>query len=145
MENLEAEVILDTDVIIDFLKKTPDATAIHIFRKIKAGKIVAHTTSITAFELYRGARLSPDPKRSIKEIKALRWYINVLPFDEASADMASEVCMYLEKRGEPIEMRDLFIGALAKTKKTSLATRNVAHFQRIPGLKLIGLQNLVNL
>lgn len=144
MENLEVEVILDTDVIIDFLKKKPDPTAIQIFRKIKAGKIVAHMTSITAFELYRGARLSPDPKRSIEEIKALRWYINVLPFDEASANMASEVCGHLEKRGEPIEMRDLFIGASAKTKKTSLATGNVAHFQRIPGLKLIAPQNLLN-
>jgi predicted nucleic acid-binding protein len=137
VENLENEVILDTDVIIDFLKRTPEPAAIKIFRKIKAGKLTAHMTSITVFELYRGARLSPNPQKSIEDIKTLQWYINVLPFDEASAEKASEICVHLEKRGEPIEIRDLFISAIAKTRNTPLLTGNITHFQRIPGLKLL--------
>ena len=143
MENLEIEVILDTDVIIDYLKKRPEPLAMQIFREIKAEKLIAHTTSITAFELYRGARLSPDPQRRMHDIKALRWYIDVLPFDEATADTASEVRVFLEKKGEPIEIRDLFIGTLARTLKLPLTTRNVTHFEKIPGLKVITPRDLL--
>jgi len=142
VENLENEVILDTDVIIDFLKKKPEPEALRIFHQIRTGKLTAKITSITAFELYRGARLSPNPKQSMGDIKTLGGYMNILPFDEKSADTASEICIYLEKQGEPIEVRDLFIGAIAKTKDTLLITRNVTHFQRIPGLKLMTPENL---
>lgn len=141
---MEIEVVLDTDVIIDYLKRSPDPVAVEIFQKIRKGKLVTYMTSITAFELYRGARLSPQPDVKIKEVKGLQFYINVLPYDEAAADAASEISVRLEKQGEPIDMRDLFIGAIARTVKKTLTTRNVAHFQRIPDLRVILPEDLVN-
>lgn len=137
MENLEIEVVLDTDVIIDYLKKEPNPHAVHIFRKIKTGKLNAYMTSITAFELYHGARLSPQPDVKMEEVKGLQWYIKVLPYDEAAANTASEVSVSLEKKGELIDIRDLFIGAIAKTINKPIITSNITHFQRIPALTVI--------
>jgi len=140
---LEVEVVLDTDVIINYLKKRPDPVATQIFHDVKEGRLAAHMTSITAFELYRGARLSPNPERRIEEVRALQGYISVLPFDEVAAYVASEACVILEKLGEPVEMRDLFIGASAKVAGFPLTTGNVTHFQKIPGLSVITPQDLL--
>ena len=141
---MEIEVVLDTDVIIDYLKRRPDPVAVEIFQKIRKGKLITYMTSITAFELYRGARLSPQPDVKIEGVKGLQFYIKVLPYDEAAADAASEISVRLEKQGEPIDMRDLFIGAIARTVKKPLTTRNVTHFQRIPDLMVIRPEDLVN-
>ncbi len=140
---MEAEVILDTDVIIDYLKRRPDPTARQIFQLVKEGKITAHMTSITVFELSRGARLSPQPERSMKTVKVLRDFIKVLPFDEEEAERAAEICVQLEERGEPLEIRDLFIAASARTHELTLITRNIAHFSRIPNVKVATPKDLL--
>jgi tRNA(fMet)-specific endonuclease VapC len=104
----------------------------------------AYMTSITFFELCRGARLSPEPERSPRQVKFLQAYINVLPFDEKNAEEASEIYVYLEKRGEPLEIRDVFIGASVRTYRIPLATRNTAHFERIPGVQVITPHSLIS-
>jgi len=120
---LETDVILDTDVIIDYLKKKPDPTATQLFHRIKEGRLTAHTTSISAFELYRGARLAPQPEKRMLEVKGILWTV-FLHFDEAAANTASEISVALEKKGELIEVRDLFIGAIARTSRLPLVTKN---------------------
>jgi len=136
-------VILDTDVIIDYLKRKPEASAKEIFRAVKAGEITAYMTSITLFELSRGARLSPQPEKSMNSVKTLQASIEVLPFNEEAAETAAAICVQLEERGEPLEIRDLFIAAIAKTMGLALTTRNTRHFDRIPGIKAITPQNLL--
>jgi predicted nucleic acid-binding protein len=42
----------------------------------------------------------------------------------------------LEAEGRPIDFRDAFIGAIASVNGSVLLTKNVSHFERIPGLKL---------
>jgi len=137
-------VILDTDVIIDYLKRRPDPDSKNVFHAIKMEKLTAHMTSITVFELCRGARLSPEPERALEEVKVLQGYLNVLPFNGETAETASEICVSLEKKGEPLEIRDLFIGATARTHGFPLTTRNIKHFERIPGLQAITPCNLLN-
>jgi len=140
---METEVIIDTDVIIDYLKRRPEPIARQIFRAVKAGKITAHMTSITVFELSRGARLSPQPEKSMKAVKILQDFIKVLPFDAETAETAAEICVYLEEKGKPLEIRDLFIAASAKTLDLTLTTRNIAHFNRIPDVKVTTPKDLL--
>lgn len=134
---MEIEVILDTDVIIDYLKRKPDATATRLFDGIKEGRLVAHTTPITAFELYRGARLAPEPDEKIIEVKGILTTVSCLRFDDVAANTASEISVTLERKGELVEVRDLFIGAIARTSRLPLVTKNIAHFKRIPDLDLV--------
>ena len=140
---METEVILDTDIIIDHLKKKPDPTATQVFHAIQTGDLRAYTTSISAFELYRGARLAPEPDRRITEVKALLSHVNCLALDEGAANTASEISVTLGSRGESIEVRDLFIGAIARTSRLPLITRNVKHFRRIPDLRIVAPSNLL--
>ncbi len=129
-------MILDTTVIIDYLKRKPEPEAFQIFRQIKSGRVSAATTSISAFEVYRGSRLSPEPEQRFAEVQALFAYMPCLPFDKQAAEVASEISVTLGTRGETIEIRDLLIGAIAKAKKLPLVTSNVAHFSRIAELQV---------
>ncbi len=143
MEDLESEVIFDTDVIIDYLKRRPDPDAKRLFHEVKANKMTAHMSPITVFELCRGARLSPEPERRLEEVKILRSYVNVLPFDAETADKASEICVSLETSGEPLEIRDLFIAASAIMHGIPLITRNISHFKRVPDLRAVTPSDLL--
>jgi len=136
-------VILDTDVIIDYLKRKPDPAASRLFDRIGERKVIAYTTPITAFELYRGARLAPEPDKKMLEVKAILTAVSCLRFDEVAANEASEISVTLERRGEVIEVRDLFIGAVARTSRLPLLTRNIEHFKRIPGLDLVTPSDLL--
>jgi len=140
---LETEVIIDTDVIIDHLKKKPDPTATQLFHRIKERRLTARTTSISAFELYLGARLAPQPEKRRLEVKGILWIMNCLHFDEAAANTASEISVALEMKGELIEVRDLFIGAIARTSRLPLVTKNIEHFRRIPDLDVVTPSDLL--
>jgi predicted nucleic acid-binding protein len=47
----------------------------------------------------------------------------------------------LEKKGLPLEIRDVFVGAQAKIAKLILITKNKKHFERIPNSKFSHLEN----
>ena len=42
----------------------------------------------------------------------------------------------LRRRGQTIEIRDLFIGTISKINETPLITRDVKHYERIPELTI---------
>ncbi len=79
-----------------------------LFRAIKTGRLAANMTSVTVFELWRGAMLSPEPEKSMSQVEALRSHLNVLPFDEGTAEMASAICVALERKGELDAMHDAY-------------------------------------
>ena len=143
MEDLEIEVMIDTDVVIDYLRRRPDPNAEQLFHAVKTNELTAHMSSITVFELCRGARISPEPEKRLGEVKVLRSYVNVLPFNGEAAYKASEICVSLETRGEPLEIRDLFIAASAIIHGVPLITRNVSHFKRVPDMRALTPSDLL--
>jgi tRNA(fMet)-specific endonuclease VapC len=60
--------------------------------------------------------------------------VEVLPMGEAEAVRAGDLLATLEARGEPIGIEDVWIGATALEHGLRVVTRNLKHFQRIPGL-----------
>lgn len=134
MEGLEApKAVVDTDVIIDYLKKRqPGAELLKkAYRKYRL-----HVTSITVYELLYGVQ------RSGKSgfINRLLRHVTVLPFDEAAGRKAAEIHYGLTSKGMDIGVKDAFIAAMCEVHKLPLLTRNVRHFNRIPGLKLLPLE-----
>ncbi|MBI4257622.1 MAG: type II toxin-antitoxin system VapC family toxin [Thaumarchaeota archaeon] len=140
---METQAILDTTVIIDHLKRRPTPEANQIFHEINSGTLRASTTSITAFEIYRGARKAPHPEDRLAEAEALLTHLPCLPFDKDAAKSASEITATLEKKGLAIEIRDLLIGAIAKLHEQPLVTSNTKHFTRIPSLKVMSPKELL--
>jgi tRNA(fMet)-specific endonuclease VapC len=60
--------------------------------------------------------------------------VDILPMGEAEAVRAGDLLATLEARGEPIGIEDVWIGATALEHGLGVVTRNLKHFQRIPGL-----------
>ena len=128
------KVVLDTDIIVDFLRKGIDHS--NIFKNIKDKKIKAYSSPITTFELYNGALLSRKPNKKLKEISWLLELIEIIPFDKKQSYVASKSYAYLVKKGLPLDMRNILISSCALSNNLHLLTRNKKHFNRIPELLL---------
>lgn len=123
--------IADTDVLIDFLRGTGDG-ADRIELELKTGHL--STTSVTAFELWVGAR----GPREIATIEALLAALVILPLDAESARRAADVRRLLDGKGTTIGMADSLIAGICLHEGGVLITRNTKHFSRVPELKLAG-------
>lgn len=118
-------LVADTDLAIDYLRdRGPGAEAID--RWITDGRL--RLTAITAFELMVGVR---DPDR-LAAILADR----TIALDVPSALRAGEVFAGLRAGGVGVDVKDALIAGICLRHGLPLATRNVRHFARIPGLVL---------
>ena len=123
--------IADTDVLVDYLSgHEPSAGRVAI--ELETGEL--HTTAITRFELLAGARSS----RQERMIRELLDAVPALPMDAESADQAAEVRRTLDSQGTPIGMGDSLIAGIVLAHQGVLMTRNLRHFERVPGLRISG-------
>ena len=128
-------IMLDTDIIIDFLRNGVDNS--NIFRDIKNNNVKSYASSITTFELYNGVLLSRNPKEKLEDLDRLLESIDIISFDRTQSYVASKIYVYLIKKGMPLEIRDILISASAISKNLLLLTKNKNHFDRIPELRLM--------
>jgi predicted nucleic acid-binding protein len=63
--------------------------------------------------------------------------LEVVNFNYGSSVEAGRVLADLRKRGETIEIRDLFVGCVCKVSGMPLITRNLKHYRRVRGLKVL--------
>ena len=127
------KVLLDTDIIVDFLRNGLDAS--NIFMDIKSKNVQAFVSVITTFELYNGVLLSNNPKQKLDELAVMLQQIEIIQFDNTQSYIASKIYSYLVKKGLKIEMRDILISACAISKNIKIITNNRKHFNRIPELQ----------
>jgi len=126
-------VCLDTDVIIDFLKKDKEA-----YRKIfelKKNDVELSTTTINSFELFRGnTKLSENSKDDSVDI----FLDNVIvhKFELKDSKKAAEIFEELKSRGEMIELTDIMIASVAIVNDEPILTKNTKHFERIKELRM---------
>jgi predicted nucleic acid-binding protein len=126
-------IILDTNVVSALMRTEPEARVV-AWLDGQPGDSV-WVTSITVFEarfgiplLARGRRrrtLESAFGRLLEEDLESR----VLNFDSAAAAAAGELAASRQRAGRPMDVRDTFIAGIALSRKASLATRNVRHFQ----------------
>jgi len=95
------------------------------------------TTMINLFELYLGAYKSRDVEHSLTSVKGLFSTLQVLPLTEKAAERAARILAELEAKGQPIDARDLFVGAIALEEGFAVLTQNIEHFARIRDLEVI--------
>lgn len=124
--------VADSDILIDALAGREPAAA-RVRSGLEKGELA--TTTISLFELLSGARA----KRARDKVEKLLAALTILPFDDAAARAAAEVRRELDARGAPVGMADYLIAGICLSRGTPLLTRNRAHFERVPGLRLGGL------
>ena len=124
------DILVDTSVIIDFLRKKDKKRS--LLWKIKELDLNCLISTITVFELYAGA-VSDIHKRDLQNL--IKWML-VLPFTMKTAQISGEIYRELKARNELIEFRDIFIGATAVELTVPVLTLNEKHFKRIKGVDL---------
>ncbi len=128
---MDRRVIADTDVLADFLNAAGAGPAVRGY--LRARRLA--TSSVTAFELWRGATTDQDRSDVRSVLQAMRLYA----LDERGARKAAEVWQALKERGENIGERDTLIAGICLAVGLPLLTRNVKHFRRVRGLRLAEL------
>jgi tRNA(fMet)-specific endonuclease VapC len=99
-----------------------------------------HLTSVIWSELLQGVhRANSDSVRVRREsyVRGLALRFPIEGFSMAEADVHSAIVAMLESQGQNIGAYDSMIAATALAHDWSVATLNLADFQRIPGLKIV--------
>jgi len=125
--------LLDTNICIYIIKHKP-LKVIDKFRKLKTGDVAI--SSITLSELEYGVQKSKLPDRNKLALIEFLSEIEILSYDELSANAYGEIRADLEKKGKIIGALDMLIAAHAVSKKLVLVTNNEKEFSRIERLKI---------
>lgn len=123
-------VCVDTDVVIDYLRgrnKNQDILPAII------KKHEVYLSPVSVYELYYGGYYSGKLK-PVDDVLTM-----LLPFDWTVEDSkkAAHLHALLSKAGETLNVKDVLIAGQCISRSVPLITRNVAHFKRINGLKVV--------
>ena len=124
--------LVDTDRVVDWLKGRGDA------RRLLAtlGNEGWAISLITYGEVYDGIYYGANPQRHEQDFRELLRSVPVVPLNQAIMRRFARIRGKLRRQGRIIGDPDILIGATALHHDLSLVTRNIAHFERIPGLRL---------
>jgi len=122
-------VLLDTNVISELVKGTPDAKVLTFVSQAKSAWIPA----ITVHELEFGiARLPKGKKRAVLETKIanalIQYKDRILPITRREALESALMRAEARGRGRVLHLPDALIAATAKEHGLTLATRNICDF-----------------
>jgi predicted nucleic acid-binding protein len=125
--------LLDTNVLSEVIKRRPDPGVLNRLRAVPARDL--STSSVCVAELRYGTVRHPSGARLWERIASeVLPRIRVLAVGEVEAIRAGDLLAILESRGLPVGIEDVLIGATALVGKLTVVTRNVRHFERMPGL-----------
>jgi len=133
-------ILLDTNVLSALMQREPDRTVAAWLDEQPSESV--WTTAITVFEVRMGLELlAKGRRRSQLEQELDRLLIEDLDgrvqlFDRAAADAAGTIAAARQRAGRTVEIRDVQIAGIASSRKATLATRNVRHFEGF-GVRLV--------
>jgi hypothetical protein len=126
--------ILDTNVVSEFMLRSPNLKVVGWLDRQPRSSL--WTTAITIFEIRLGLQIMPNSKRRdllsqrFDEVLA-RMNEQIAPFDTEAAQQAASLTASRKMQGRPRDLRDTMIAGIVLARRTSLATRNTAHFDDV--------------
>jgi tRNA(fMet)-specific endonuclease VapC len=120
--------VLDSDVLIDYLRGAGPGR--DLLRQLIGGSGY-RVTAVTAFELALGSsyRIKPRPVNALLAAP-------VLTLTRKAGLRGGELLGELRRGGESIGVRDAMQAGICLEAEATLVTRNISHFERVPGLRL---------
>ncbi|WP_295409646.1 type II toxin-antitoxin system VapC family toxin [uncultured Thiocystis sp.] len=134
-------MLLDTNVLSEFMRPQPAAQVVAWLDEQPAGAV--WTSAVSRAEIELGLALMPRGKRQEGLSLAARVMFEedfagrCLPFDEIAASHSARIVSVRTRSGRPISVEDAQIAAIALANQMSLATRNASDFESIDGLTVI--------
>lgn len=123
-------IVVDTDVIIDFFRDI--APASEVFSGLISLEKAA-MTAISVFELYAGI----EGAKRLRQIETLLQEITVLPLNAIEAAIGGRIYTQLKSKGQLVGNHDILIAAICVANDLPLYTKNIAHFCKIKGIRLL--------
>lgn len=138
--------VVDTTVFIDLERSnqrrqralSPDVIAQRLTECLGEDEEAA-IAAITASELLHGVHRAMAEQRAKREafVESILTIIPVLDFDLLAARAHARLWADLAKSGSDIGAHDRIVAATAVSLGWRVATANVRHFNRIPGLEVV--------
>jgi tRNA(fMet)-specific endonuclease VapC len=128
-------VLIDTSVLINVERRGA-------MLERAVGERERAISVITASELLHGVHRAGDDRARARRqafVEHLLAAIEPLSITTKVARAHASIWAGLERAGELIGAHDMWIAATAVSHGMDLATANVAEFERIPGLTVVGL------
>lgn len=142
MESAVLGVILDSSIVIEAERQQLDVTQFlkHIAQRIGEREVALSPITVAelAYGIYRANTAERRDRRRafLDELKAA---VPVYPITENTAELVGRIGAESSAKGTSIPFDDLLIGTCALERGYAVATRNLRHFQKIPGLTLAQL------
>lgn len=129
--------LLDTNVVSETMRSVPDARVVTFLAEhddLWLSSIVVHELEYGVWRLAQGRR------RSALEADLLRFTTEyedrILPLDRVGAEWAARFRVLAQRSGNTLDLGDALIAGTAKAHDLTVATRNIADFQRV-GVELV--------
>ncbi|MCW1925263.1 PIN domain-containing protein [Luteolibacter arcticus] len=127
--------LADTNVLSEVLKKRPNSAVVNRLRTLSPASIFA--SEITRMELRFGAALHPQAETLWESIEtSILPLATWLEFDREASTSTADLLAEMRKAGTPIGPWDTCLAGTALARGLVVVTRNVAHFNRIPKLRV---------
>ncbi len=134
-------ILLDTNVLSEFMRPQPSAMVVAWLDDQPAGEV--YTSAVSRAEIELGLALMPEGTRQASLSEAAQAMFDedfagrCLPFDEGAARHYARLVAARMRSGRPISVEDAQIAAIALAHRMPLATRNTADFEHIAGLVVV--------
>jgi predicted nucleic acid-binding protein len=130
-------LILDSSVLINAERQSQNAKQMLSAISATTGEIEIAISAVTLLELAHGAARADTRQRRDQRHRFIQELLTALPVHPITATIAlraGRIDGESQARGERIPLSDLLIGVSALDLDYGVATSNLRHFQRIPGL-----------
>jgi tRNA(fMet)-specific endonuclease VapC len=120
--------VVDTDILVDYLRgRGPGADLL-----TRLGRGGYRVTAVSAFELALGSthRTDPRPVHALLEAPTLA-------LTPRGGLLGGEALARLRDDGYAVDVRDALQAGVCLDADLPLVTRNVRHFERVPGLRVV--------
>ena len=132
-------MFLDSSFCIDLMREHNQGVNGPATTKLKSlGETGILISIFVVCELRAGAEMSKNPMQELARVESLVESLNVVYPDRSSAVLYGETVAALLKHGTPVPLMDVLVGVAAKAFGLPILTRDIDHFQKIPGLVVIG-------
>ena len=130
-------ILIDSTALIHAERR--QQTPIELVEDLAArfGDVALAISVMSAGELFHGCWRADTPTRRAKReefVEALLEAIPTVPISLAVMRVFGEVDARLRANGEVLPTSDLLIGCTALSRGDEIATENIRHFRKIPGL-----------
>ena len=133
-------LILDSSILIAAEREGKNARQVLTAVSSQVGDTEVALSIVTLIELAHGATRADTPERKATRQRFIEELLTALPIHTLTVSLALRVGQIdgeNQAKGIRLALPDLLIGVTALELGYGVATANVRHFQRIPGLRVV--------